>query len=272
MTDALKSIFGGGSAQQQSSSTPIDMQDPAYKALRGTLADTLTQLLQSGGGPTYSGPLSAPITATETNDLADTNSMVGTGTQRNQYLNDVIAGKYLPGQPGANPFFDAAVKAAQRPTLEGLTETLTRDLPGRFTQGGQFIQSNTADNGGSSAFDRAAAIATRGAANAIGDIATNMGNQQFQNERTNQQQAVPLQQAEVDKSISNLNAQALPRLIQELGIERGMQLFQQRTTNLLSILQTIAGVAAPVVANQSQSTAESDTEKGIFPALFPKGA
>lgn len=208
-----------------------------------------------------------------------------------------------------NPLLDAYTQAQQRSTLEGLTETLTRDLPGRFTTAGQFIQPQ-----GSSAFDRAAALASRGAANAMGDIATNIGYNAYQSDRalqasaindqqnrilqaltgtagnaltaaqsnqssdlaaqtTNQktemdkvagqQQGVQLQQQQVQSMINNLQAQALPRLIQEYGIERGMDVFNNQMQSLLQVLGITANVTQPTVSSESKSS----TKPNVLPML-----
>lgn len=280
MSGVLKSIFGGSETTQQSTSTPINFTDPALKGLSPDLANTLRGLLSSygdqisgAGDPLGSAKptVQAPLTGQEQGILSSIPGQIGPNTDRANYFRDVLQGKYLPGGGNDNPFLQDAIRAAQRTTLEGLTETLTRALPGRFTAAGQLIQSNEGGGGGSSAFDRAGAIATRGAANAVGDIATNMSNQNFQNERTQQTTVAGLDQGEVDNTIKGLQASALPRLIQQNGLDQGLALFQQQTDKLLEILKTIGAVQAPTIANQSQSTGSSSSEKGIFPALFPKG-
>jgi hypothetical protein len=264
----MQKIFGGSKqvSDSQSSSTPVDMTPAEFQGLRGPLAEMLkTYISTEQVGPQYSGPLKADITQPETDLLG---ALQGQGQNRNALIQKTLEGQFLPGQSGANPFLEAAIQSAQRPTLQGLEETLSRSLPGRFTQAGQFVQPQ-----GSSAFDRAAAIATRGAADAMKDIATNMSFAGYESERGRQQEAVQIDQAEVDTTIKNLQAQALPRLIEELGIERGLAMFQQNTQSILQILQTLAGVTAPTVANTQFATshAEGSSDKGIFSQLFPKG-
>lgn len=258
-------LFGGSSSK----TTPKDMTPQAFKNLQGPLAGVLGKFIgaKPGGGnallsgvPQYQGPTSAPIGA---NEQALLGQLMNGPQAQNAGSADALIGKtlsggFLPGQAGANPFLDASIRAAQRPTLEGLTETLTRALPGRFTQAGQFIQPQ-----GSSAFDRAGAIASRGAANAMGDIATNMSSGAYEAERGRQQQAVQLSQAQVQSTIQNLQAQALPRLIQEFGIQQGMAQFQNRVNSLLQALGISTGVAAPVVANSGSSSSSN----GLLPAL-----
>jgi len=262
-----RSLFGGSKTTQQSTSIPTDLTPQPFKDLQQPFADALQSFLTTQGGPEYTGPLNANIGANEQTLLDSLMAQTGAGTARSGVINDTLAGKFLPGGAGSNPFLEAAIKAAQRPTLEGLTETLSRALPGRFTANGQFIQPNTGGQGGSSAFDRAAGIATRGAASALGDIATNMSFGGYEAERGRQENAVSLSRAEVDSTVTNLQAQALPRLIQELGIERGLAEFQRRTTSLLEVLKTIGGVTQPTIAQTAQSTGESVTQKGIVPGI-----
>lgn len=269
----LQNLFGGSNQEQQSTSTPQDMQSAEAKNLRPQFTNALSTLL-TNGGPAYSGPLNANITGNETTQLGDLMANNGPGTARSGLLNKTLGGDFLPGGANQNPFLQSAITAAQRPTMQNLTETLERSLPGRFTAAGQMVQPQ-----GSSAFDRAAAIATRGATQAMSDIATNMSSAAYTTERTNQQNAIPLSQNEVQTGIQNLQAQALPRMIQELGIERGLAEFQRRTASLLQLLQTIGGVQAPVVANASQSTGTGNSTGGIVPgvtnafkAAFPAGA
>jgi len=266
-------LFGGSASKQSSSSNPVDLTPEEFKRMRGGFSDTLEQFYKSGGGPQYGGPFVAGMRPGEQGAI-DQIQGVATDPARQQYLRDVLGGKYLPGQEGANPFFDAAVRAAQRPTLQGLQETLSRSLPGKFAVAGQFSQGGGAGQpatGGSSAFNRAGAIATQASANMLSDIGTNMGNEQFKNERTNQQQAVALQQQDVDALMKNLQAQGLPRMIEDMGIERGLQEFQRRSEGLLKALQIASQVTAPVTGQSSTSTGTSTSSKGIFPGLFPKG-
>lgn len=187
----------------------------------------------------------------------------GFGSAAQQLLGRTIAGEFLPGQSSSNPFLQAAIEAAQRPTLQGLEETLTRSLPGRFTQAGQFTQPR-----GSSAFDRAAAIATRGAADASADIATNMSFAGYESERGRQQDAATqlpgVTTAEINSTIANLQAQALPRMIEELGIERGLEQFQNRMNTLLAVMGIAGGTTAPVIGQTSKSKTKPNV---LGPAL-----
>lgn len=274
------------------------------------------------GIPKYQGPLTAGIGANEQSILdmlmgnatgqGGGTTTAGPNSNALSYLDKVLAGDFMPGgaTPGGlqnfaqmlqgaqqtqgyqgtmeemNPFLQASIQAAQRPTLQGLEETLSRTLPGRFTEAGQFKQP-----GGSSAFDRAAAIASRGASDSLADIATNLSYATYeaergrtfeaqeaarqredtalqgeldrifqgqQGERDRQNEAAGLTSTiktqEVDNLVKNLQAQALPRLIQEFGIERGMEQFNNQVNSLLAVLGIAQGVTAPVIGQKEKSS------------------
>lgn len=269
--DFLKPLFGGSTSSTSSTatSTPGDYTPPEYAGLRGPLADFLSKSLAGGGvTPQYGGPLVAGLGAGEQDVLNQLNTMTAPGNARSSYLDDVISGKYISGQ---NPYLNAYITAAQQPTLQGLQQTLDTSLPGKFTLGGQIV--TRGPFGGSSAFDRAAALATTGTAQALGKIATDISFGAYEGERGRQQQAVQLSQAEVDTTLKNLQAQALPRLIEDLGIERGLALFDSRSKELLQILTLLGGLTSPNLANKAASSASgsTDTHSGIVPGLFPKG-
>lgn len=282
MTGLLQSIFGGSSGSQttQSTSTPQNFTDPSLSGLAPGLASSLTSFLSSLSSSTNNGssaggvaPVAqAPITGQEQNLLNTAQTQVGPGTASDTYLKQVLGGSYLPGGANANPALAATITAAQRPTLDNLTNTLTQALPGRFAQAGQSLQPNSPGSagGGSSAFDNAAALAFQSAANTSTDIASNIANNEYNTGIQQQEQAAPLDQNEVNNTINALQASALPRLIQQNGINQGLSLFQSQVSNLLDALKTIGAVQAPTLANASQSTGSgtSSSSKGIVPDLF----
>lgn len=258
MGDALQALFGGSKQTQKSG--PVDMTPPEIEALRGDWASTIQGLLSKGGTPAYQGPFVAQQTDAE---KAALNAAANTAYDpaRKDLLSNTLQGKFLPGQQGANPFLDQAISAAQNPTMRNLTETLDRALPGRFTSAGQFI-----DKKGSSPFDRAAAMASTGAADAMSKIATDMSFAGYEAERGRQQQAATIQQQDVDTLIKNAQAQGLPRLIEDVGIERALQEFQSRSTALLQILQA-ATQASGLTQLATQAEGSATSQKGIVPAL-----
>lgn len=335
----IPSTFGGGSSNAATMNAGGAHSNTGGTAAPGTPGFTVSNpglgtnnpndILN--GIPTYQGDLTAPLGANEQSilDMLMGNAS-GTGSSTSgqgldpstaAFLQSVMQPGYVPGNttPGGltsfaqmlqgahqtaaydpnseNPFLQAAIQSAQRPTMQALQETLTQALPGRFTQAGQFNQPQ-----GSSAFDRAAALATRSAADASGDIATklsyqNMNDQltrafqanqsaraaedtglqgelarnQESNQNAQQRQvqaagiAPQVSTAQVNNMVQNLQAQALPRLIQEYGIERGMTEFNNRVNTLMGVLGIAGGTTQPTISQKSESS--SSQKPNILPAL-----
>lgn len=254
----IPAVMFFSTSNQTSSSTPTDMTPPAIKGLQGPFAAAISNLFGTGGlsgipnyNPTSGAVPTAPIGANETSGLNNLNNRMNDPTITN-YLNNTINGQYLPGQAGANPFLNSAIESAQRPTWQGLYDTLSKTLPGRFTQAGQFTNPH-----GSSAFDMAAARAGEAASNTAGGIAAQMSSGAYTQERANQNQAVQLSQQDVQTTISSLQAQALPRLIQQYGIDQGLQLFQTRIQSLLQALGVVTQTPLQTVSNTQKSSGSS---------------
>lgn len=285
MTDFLQQVFGGSNSNsnQQATSTQANYTNPSLSNLAPGLGSSLTSLLSSLTGSTNNANPTggvtptpqAPVTGQEQGLLSTINGQVGPGTASAGWIDNVLKGNYLVGGPNGNPNIGAAITAAQRPTLDNLTNTLTKALPGRFAAAGQQLQPNSpgSTGGGSSAFDNAAATAFQSAANTSTDIASNIGNNAYATGVATQTAAAGLDQNEVNNTISALQASALPRLIQQNGLNQGLSLFQSQVSNLLDVLKTIGAVQAPSLAANSQSTgnATASSSKGIVPDLFPKG-
>lgn len=278
MGEVLKSVFGGSDTKSQSTSGPVDITPPEIAGLRKEFVTTLTSLLGGGGRnplqgiPTSQGTtgasgtenLAAPITKQEQDllKLIGEDALDG-GNGRDNLLRQTINGEFLPGGPQSNPFLQATIEAAQRPTFDALHETLSRSLPGKFAQAGQ----QTKQKEGSSAFDRAAALQANFATQAAADIATNISFASQEAERARQQGAATISQEEAKLGIEQLQASALPRLITQFGITEGTKEFQLRIDAVLKALQIATGTPLQTVANQSQSTGETDTDTGIIPGL-----
>jgi hypothetical protein len=299
------------------------------------------------GIPSYGGQTTAGITGNEQdilNTLMGTIGQSGANSTGSAALDAILSGGTNIPQAGAgaisgipqvagsninpadvqsgfnatnNPLLQAYITASQRATMDNLAQTLVNN-GSRFTANGQFIQPT-----GSSAFDRAQALATQSAANAAGDIASNIGFNAYNlnqtlNQQTGAQNAGNVLQAllgnqgtglaastsnagnalqgalanasnelvasqsnqnaalqgeqnqisaataqgnlsstEVQSLVQNLQAQALPRLIEQYGLDQGLQMFNNQVNDLMTLLQTGAGVTSPVVANESKSSSNT---------------
>lgn len=269
MGDALQSIFGGSST----SSTPSNYAPQTVQDLQTALSKALQSVIGGGSvggtnltsGPSASQisslgtPQVAPLTSTQTADLASTNATANNPLAQ-QVVNNTLSGSYLPG--GSN--FDQtgltnAINAAQTTTLQGLQQTLSKSLPSQFAQSGQ-----TSASGGSSAFDQAAALATGQTANALGNIASQITLPVEQQQLQAQQNAVGLNQNQVTSAINNLSAQALPQMISQAGLTAGTQQYQQNINNLLTALGLAPGTGS-LTNIASQQTGTGST--GIVPDL-----
>jgi hypothetical protein len=253
----VSDLFGGSEQKSSSQQTsgPVDVTPPQFKALRQPIADLIRQLFgfapTSGTFPGATDPsrFSAPLTGTEGSLLNQLGVLGGqpspTATAGNELLLKTLSGEFL--DPASNPFLQATINAATRPLFEQFQDVT---LP--FTAAGQRIGPQ-----GSSAFDRAAAIAQRGLASAVGDVATNIAGQNFQAERGRQQEGIGLGRQltaqDIQSTISALQAVALPRLIDQFGIDKAGEEFNNRINVVLQALAIAQGLPV-TIAQESQGT------------------
>lgn len=239
MSFVKRTIFGERSKLK-------DATPPEFAALRQPLATALSSLL-AGGFPQFQGSFTAPISAGETNALSALNSAIGgqgAAGQGNAAAQDLLTqtlqGAFL--SPESNPFLRATIEAASRPILQQFDDEFLRQRA-QFTGAGQAVTSNA-----SSPFASAEARRQVGLANALGDVGTNLAFSNLANERGLQTQAIQLQQVqqqqEVQNLLSALEANALPRLIEQFGIDQGLTEFQRQQAQLLQLLGIIGNLGS----------------------------
>ena len=240
----------------------VDVAPDEFVGLRQPVADTLRGLLTGqaptlAGIPAASGPRVASLMQPEQDILARIRSTLtgpgGTGTAANNLLRQTLRGEFL--SPQANPFLQATIEAAQRPIRRQFEEVVLPNLRSVFTAGGQVIQGE-----GSSPFARAQALAAGDFVNALSDVSTRIAAENFQAERGRQQQAITqatrLSQSELENLVQGLRAVALPRLIEQMGIDRGTEDFNRRVDTLLRAIALAQGAstAQPVVMQPTPGT------------------
>jgi len=223
----------------------VDVTPSQYTKLRNPISDALSGMVKSGGMPQYGGSFTAPLTGHEQNLLngAYNASRPSQDTSNAlDMLNNTVSGNYL--SPSSNPFLHDAIQQAQDSVTRNFNQTVMPRLRSQATQQGQFVQS-----GGSSPFDRAAAIASQGLAHNLAGVASQMSMQNYQNERSNQLNAasqIPqIQSADLQRMLDGLHAQALPRLIQQHGIDAGLKEFRRQQDSLLQALKLAGGLSQP---------------------------
>lgn len=243
--------FFGFSKSKQRSDPSEDLQAGEFKELRPDISEMLKGLLSGGGGnplggiPEYKGAMTAQIAPGE-QQMLDFLQQKQTGAG-SDLLAKTAAGGFLPQNGQLDPFTKAAIDASIAPFQRQQEEFLTRQLPSQFTQAGQNL-----GPGGSSAASRFGMIESANIAQRAAETGAQIAFQQREAERGRQQETIQLGQQEIQTAVTNLQAQALPRLIQEMGIERGLQEFQNRTAALLQALAIASGTTTPIYGTVSK--------------------
>lgn len=223
-----------------------DITPSQFRNLRGPTAGALQGILEGGGVPAFEGPMFAPITGTEQNLVDQIGQMAGQRSEltdaARQQMQQTISGANL--SPESNPFLAQTIDAASRPIIENFEQDTLPGLRSLFTRSGQQVQ-----NLGSSPFAEALARERVGVANALGDVGTEIAGQNFQAERSRQQQATQaapqFDRAELDRVVQGLQSVALPRMIEQLGIDRGLEEFRRRQQSLLQAIQAAGSLGSP---------------------------
>lgn len=280
----ISSIFGGGGGKSQSTSTPTNMQNPAFTAIAPQTASGITSL-QGGAAPFLginsafapnvgtggintnfdlnNNPFVAPLTAGQTGlvNQVTGQGMPNAGTNNaNNWLSQVLNPSY-PATLATSPITQQAVSAAINPMVSAFQNTTIPGLAGQFTAAGQSINPNaTAANpqGGSSAFNKAYGVAQTGLDQAMASAASNIENSAFQTglgqQTTAAESAPSIQGQEINNTLNSLTGASLPQLVQQQGIQTALQTWQQRVQTMLTALGLGGQVAQPVVGNTQSSS------------------
>lgn len=225
------SMAGGQPAAQTQGINPA--KDPAVQQLIG---NTIAGGSSAGAAANTAATLGA----------ANPNAAASLGDYRQQLGDASQTGAFGGAQ---NPYLDSYIQSAQRNTQQALEQTLGRTLPGQFAAAGQSTQP-----GGSSAFDRAAALAYTGGANALGDIATNIGYNAYNSNADREASALTQEQGAINQA--GLQTQQLGSTAQQNAMDRALQAPQ-----LQAGLNTAAATNALTGAQQGLVGAQTGTEK-----------
>lgn len=250
--------MSGGSASSESASQnwTKDLTPDEYKALRPWIGDVLRGFGETGG-PGYEGAFAAQMTAGESAALdqmgmfSDPSANAAAG---DRLLGDTISGQYLT--PESSPFLKDYIAAASRPINQAFDEG---DLETRalFARAGHRLPE-------SSPFARAQAISNRGRADALRDVGTQIGFAAYDRERGAQERAVAaaneIDRSRFEQAKSTLEAKALPRLIEQYGLDQGYAEFNRRMSVMMSILGLGAGLSSPVGQFGSFGWSKSSSE------------
>lgn len=266
----------GGDIPPQSKLENLDITPEAYKKLRPLIGNLFQNLLSGGtkGTTSISDVLSALGTATDTYTapvtsgeqsaldqlIAGITPSAGSDAATN-LLTSTLNGDYL--NPDSNPYLAQTIEDAIAPLRQEYQNTILPNLRIGFTQSGQTINPN-----GSSVFDRASALASNEYLRNVQATATKIASDNYTAERDRQAAAVD-QQSNYDTStvnnlVSTLNAVALPRLIEQYGIDAGVEQYNTQMAQLMQLLGI--GTTASGVSNAGVQGSEAST--GVLGSLI----
>ena len=226
-------------------SSQEDVTPGQFKNLRDPVTAGIQGIIGSEGGPAFQGPFTADIGGAEQAALEGVQGFGGNNflqRQSDAFLGDQIAGRAL--SPESNPFLQQTIEAATRPLFRAFDD---RELQERalFGRAGQKLQE-------SSPFAQARSRATEGLLSAVGDVSGRIAGENFQRGLDRQQQAVnqvqATQTARFQQARGILESSALPRLIEQFGIDQGKREFDRRMQMMLAALQLGGSLGSPTLA------------------------
>jgi hypothetical protein len=241
--------MGGGSTE--ASSSQHDVTPGEYTSLRPGYASAFARNLQNYGRieEGYEGPYGADITPEE-QELVDQISSFGgaavTPAQREaaEARLATIRGEHLVPTEQFKPWVTAINEAFDEGTLQNV---------GMFTGAGHSVQD-------SSPFARSEAIREKARVDAIAKAGTDiyMGERGFQEAAAAGEEAQAASRQAVDAGeiqnlVDRLAATQLPRLIEDMGIERGLAQFNEEIQNLMNLFGMGAQATMPQLATSSES-------------------
>lgn len=242
--------MGGGGlfGFDESESKTKDIAPRDFTQLRGPYSAVLREEIEAGRGVTnpFAGVSDPSIFAAQLTpeELALVGEVYRSafGSSETQAAADLrrrtIQGEFLEPDPRTRA-------AIQRPVLQAFEEA-TRQNVGAFTRAGQRVQE-------SSPFFRAQAISERGLADALADIEVGLREAERGRQQEAAAQAEAIDATKAATQIQRLQVTALPRLVEDLGIQRGIEAFNQRVRTILAILGVTADVTRTVPGTFSES-------------------
>lgn len=262
----------GGSSESESRSGPQDMQSPEYVGMRQPTAETVGQMLgwnqdaegnwQAGdvfqGGVFSNIPSNAELSPGMTDAERRTLEMLQSNVEgrsenqlvRDRLLSDTMSGAFLAED---SPYLSRAIEAVNRPLQQQLEQQQLANQA-LFNRQGQVIQS-------SSPFMREENRLFNESQQAQADAAARMALPWIEGERQRQLEAAEEQRhvdtADYDAILANLEAQALPRLIEQYGVAEGQRIFNDRMALAMQLLGITMGGTQPALGQESYTKSES---------------
>lgn len=172
------------------------------------------------------------------------------GAEGMALIENILSGRTM--DPASNPNLEASIRTAQRPLLQQFEDELA-GLTSAATRYGQYTGGNA-----SSPFEAARMRLQGDLAGALGDVSTRLVAENFSAERQRQLELLGLQsgafesganraltaataipgvaRGQLETLMTALEAQALPRMVEQLGIEQGTAEFNRQQQQFMQLL------------------------------------
>ena len=238
--------MSGGGGYSSSKGRPRDVSPSEYKALRPGVATDLTNLFRNPAS--YQGQLYAPIRQNESDILAGLQTAgrnpFGQGATREELLN-TIQGR----SAGFQSLLDEAVGAASK-DITNYAQDQNLENRALFGRAGQTLSE-------SSPFAMAQAKSNAGILDALQKASVGIRLPSMMQERQNQLSAIGMlneqNQGDLSRELAILEAQGLPRAIEEQGISRGVDLFKEQQQRIMQAMAMLAQITSPTIGTSTDS-------------------
>lgn len=234
--------MGGGESNSRSKSR--DLTPREYVAERPFIAD-FGRTYQ--GGTPYGGPLSAPLSGQEQTTLSGLSGM------RNPFGQDASREELLGTIQGKSPLFQNALQEAINAGMIDISRFAEdENLANRalFNRAGQTLSE-------SSPFAMAQARSNQGVLDAVAKLSSDIRLPAMLQERQNQLAATGMLTQQEDAGLARqlqiLEAEGLPRMIQEQGISRGLELYKEQQARILAARSMLAQLTSPNLGQKASS-------------------
>lgn len=220
----------------------VDVTPPEFTKLRPDIRDALRDLISTGGGAPFTGQTTAQIGSAEQQLLeliqAQSTGQTGAVASAEDLVTRTLGGEFL----GGNPFLDELLGTLEASSRRQFAESFPA-LQAPFQRVGQQVTP-----GSSSPFDRAAGSAKSALLDRLATTEAQLRFGSFEAERGRQAAAVGQAQGlardDFERAVRGLQAAALPRLVEQFGLDTGLAEFRRRTDVLLKAIAQAGQLAS----------------------------
>jgi hypothetical protein len=240
-----------------SNNSTKDRTPPEFRKLRGEVAGRLSAAAGGAGPATsaFEGPLVADLTGGEQAGIDRITGLVGGaeagGAQSQEFLQGLVGGQQLDFYN--DPAFQQMLEFSGKRFLGAFNER-EEAQKALFARAGHELPN-------SSPFAEARSRISDAKSSGLADLEAQLIGQEFGAARDRQANAVTqlsnLETARLDRARESLEAEGLPRLIRDMGIERGREEFGRRQAAIMQALGLELEAASPHLGGEGSSSSVS---------------